>query len=160
MHPAPAPSDDPVLTVQQLFRRTDTRVLDLLDVLLANQMLRMVGVPRLHVRATASDRATVTADDEQVAVLRAVCWDTRPEAMEVWLLELAPRLVAEVLELAGEAWAAEAELSVELALSLRADDVSDLADQLGDGPVGLDSARSAAEVIAADVTDPVLVHFL
>lgn len=159
-HHAPAPVDDPVLAVQQLFRRTDTRVLDLLDVLLANQMLGMVGVAPLDVRATGTDRTTVFADDEQVAVLRAICWDTRPQLMELWLLQLAPRLVSEVLALVGEVWTAEAELSVELALSLRTDDVADLADQLFDGPVCLDSARSAAEIIAADVTDPVLVHFL
>ncbi|GAB2682708.1 hypothetical protein [Thalassiella azotivora] len=143
-----------------VWSRPDSRPFDLLDVALVAQMLVVAGRAPLTVTAGGEDVATLAADAEQVAALRSVVWDTTPERMEAWMHALAPRLVHDVVALTGSEWAAEAEVSVELALALRADDVEDLAEQLEAGTVRVDASRSAAQVVAADVPDPALVHFV
>lgn len=150
----------PAATVGRLFDRPEARLFDLLDLALADEMLRVIGYGALELSTPRPGVVTVHANGDQAALLQAVCWDTTPSAMESWMLSLAPRLVAAVVEITGSAWVAEAELSVELCLSVRADDMADFAERLAAGPVDLDGSRSAAAVIAPDVPDPALVHFV
>lgn len=149
------------MSATQLVHRIDARCLDLLDVALANEMLAVAGLrPLRSVAAGSADVVTVSADDAQAQMLRVMGFGTDMESTEAWMLSLAPRLVAGVLALVGEEWAAEAELGVELALSLRADDMWDFADRLEAGTVRVDGSLSSAAVIADSVPDPNMIHFL
>ena len=137
-----------------------TRSFDLLDVALANAMLAVAALPPVTVVDVAPGRVRVSADAAQVGALRDLFWQTEPAEGEAWMKDLAPRLVDGVVEVVGADWLAEAELSVELALALRADDMADLANALADGAPEVDASRSAAATIAADVPDPSLVLFM
>jgi hypothetical protein len=147
-------------TARRLFNRRETRAFDLLDVALANEMLDVAGLHPLTADPIGTDLVAVSAHAGQATILRAVSASTAPEVMEAWMLSLAPRLTRDVIAIVGDGWLPEAELSVELALALRADDISDLADQLLAGPVDVESALSAAAVIAVDVPDPALIQFV
>ncbi|MFP5346621.1 MAG: hypothetical protein ACLGIA_06310 [Actinomycetes bacterium] len=159
MVPSLAPIS-PLPVARRLYERSDTRTFDLLDVALADEMLRVAGQPPLAVQSAGPQLASVTGTEDQVTALGWVAAATAPHAMEAWMLALAPRLTRDVVHLIGTGWTAEAELSVELALALRADDMCDFATQLAGGPVTLDGRATAAAIVAADVPDPALIHFV
>ena len=157
---SPLPQLRQPATARRLFNRSETRPFDLLDLVLANEMLSIAGLRPLEAEPTGTDVVAVSADVDQTTALQAVSASTSPQVMEAWMLSLAPRLTRDVIAIVGDGWLPEAELSVELALALRADDMSDLADQLLVGRVELGTACSAAAMVAADVPDPALIQFV
>jgi hypothetical protein len=125
------------------------RDLDAMDVLVLNALGEFSGAPPVSM----SDLAGAPAALLSMSITAA--WAGRnPERAERALLgALAARLVRQLVHVCGDAWHAEAEAVVDLALAARLDELPSLPMAVRAGGVGVDR-REAADLLAPAVQHP------
>ena len=125
------------------------RDLDAVDVLVLNTLGELSGAAPVSLHDLTADATAVLS-----AAMTALWADRNPAQAEQTLLgALAPRLVAQLVEVCGDAWRAEAESVVDLALASRLDELVLLPVAMRAGGIGVD-CRDAAEVLAPAVQHP------
>ena len=125
------------------------RDLDAVDVLVLNALGELSGAAPVSLPDLTGDPSAVLS-----AAMTALWADRNPEQAEQALLgALAPRLVAQLVEICGDAWRAEAESVVDLALASRLDELASLPVAMRAGGTGVDY-HEAAEVLAPAVQHP------
>jgi hypothetical protein len=125
------------------------RDLDALDVLVLNALGEMSGATPVSLRDLAGDASAV------LSVSMTALWaDRNPEQAERALLgALAPRLVIQLVGICGDAWRAEAETVVDVALASRLEELASLPVAIRAGGIGVDG-REAADLLAPAVQHP------
>jgi hypothetical protein len=125
------------------------RDLDAVDVLVLNTLGRSSGVAPVSLYDFAGNASAV------LSVAMTAVWAQRnPEQAERALLGgLAPRLVARLVEVCGDAWRAEAETVVDLVLVSRLEELASLPLAIRAGGIGVDR-RTAADLLAPAVQHP------
>ena len=125
------------------------RDLDAVDVLVLNALGEHCGAMSVTLADLAGEPSAL------LSVSMTALWASRnPERAEQALLgALAPRLVSELVEVCGDAWRAEAEAVVDLALAARLEELAWLPLALRAGGVGADR-REPADLLAPAVQHP------
>jgi hypothetical protein len=125
------------------------RPLDAVDVLVLNTLAEESGARPVTLRALTGDAPAV------LSVSMTAAWAIRnpEEAEQVLLGELAPCLVTRLVGACGEAWLPEAEVVVDLALTLRLEELASLPVAVLAGRTGVDG-RDVTDLLAPAVHHP------
>lgn len=125
------------------------RGLDAMDVLVVNALGGLRGAARLNASEFSGDASAA------LSVSMTAVWARRhPEQAEEALLgDLAPHLVEDLVADCGEAWRAEAEAVVDLALASRLDELALLPVAMCAGGVAVDG-RGVTALLAPAVWHP------
>lgn len=120
------------------------------------------GVDADHITVThAPDGATqlVSLTPAALGALLDAAGDDAPADIEGWVLLAETVLVEQLVDLAGEMWRAEAELTVGAALAHRLERQQSIVEQAGPlcAPVVFDTSAGAGDLLAAAFPSPHLV---
>jgi hypothetical protein len=125
------------------------RDLDAVDVLVLNTLGRSSSAAPVSLYDFVGNASAALS-----AALTLVWAQRNPDQAERALLGgLAPQLVAQLVEVCGDAWRAEAETVVDLVLASRLEELASLPLAVGAGGIGVDR-RAAAELLAPAVQHP------
>jgi hypothetical protein len=125
------------------------RDLDAVDVLILNALGELSGATPVRLCDVTGGASAMLS-----AAMTALWADRNPEhAEQVLLGALAPRLVTQLVEVCGDAWRAEAESVVDLALASRLEELALLPVAMCAGGIGVDR-HEAVEVLAPAVQHP------
>ncbi len=125
------------------------RDLDAVDVLVLNALGELSGAPSVSLGDLAGDPSALLS----VSITAAWAGRNPEQAEEALLGALAARLVRQLMHVCGDAWHAEAEAVVDLALASRLEEMPSLPIAIRAGGVGVDR-REAADLLAPAVQHP------